>query len=155
MTDMKIQDGFGLVTTQRSLPMALLRAREKVMARFRPLLIQYDVTEQQWRVLRLIQETDELDASQIADKAFILAPSLSRIIKTLEAKGLISVRKDPVDGRRALIGMTAAGHAFVAEVAPESARIYDLIEARVGRDRIKTLLDEVDALVAALSEDKA
>jgi len=134
--------------------MALLRAREKVMARFRPLLMRYDVTEQQWRVLRLIHEAGELDASQISEKAVILAPSLSRIIRTLEAKGFVAVNKDPADGRRALVGMTDAGHAFVAEIAPQSAQIYDLIATRVGSERINMILDEVDALVAALSGDR-
>ncbi|MGM3243097.1 hypothetical protein ACS2VP_27140, partial [Bacillus cereus group sp. Bc237] len=36
----------------RSLPMALLRSRESVMVRFRPMLRAHGLTEQQWRVLR-------------------------------------------------------------------------------------------------------
>ena len=40
----------------RSLPMALLRAREAVMARFRPLFRLHGVTEQQWRVLRALRD---------------------------------------------------------------------------------------------------
>ena len=42
--------------TRRSLPMALLRARETVMARFRPMLAENDINEQQWRVLRVLDQ---------------------------------------------------------------------------------------------------
>jgi len=34
---------------QKNLPMALLKARESVMAHFRPILREHDITEQQWR----------------------------------------------------------------------------------------------------------
>ncbi|MGH7006661.1 MAG: hypothetical protein ACREIP_22160, partial [Alphaproteobacteria bacterium] len=40
---------FPMRAFSRSLPMQLLRAREAVMQRFRPMLHQHGVTEQQWR----------------------------------------------------------------------------------------------------------
>ena len=76
-----VKDGFELSKTRRTLPMALLRAREAVMERFRPLLLAHGVTEQQWRVLRVLKEAEETDASDLADAASILAPSLSRTIR--------------------------------------------------------------------------
>lgn len=69
--------------TRRSVPIALLRAREAVMSHFRPMLAQHDITEQQWRVIRILAETDIVDASEMAERAFILAPSLTRIIARL------------------------------------------------------------------------
>lgn len=145
--------GAGLSETRRTLPMALLRAREVLMERFRPMLHAHDVTEQQWRVLRFLDEADTMDASELAKGASILAPSLSRILKALEARGLIAVCKDPTDGRRTLINLTADGEAFIRKVAPESAAIYAEIEARVGRDRINALLDDVDSFIVRLSTE--
>ena len=52
----------------RSLPMALLRAREAVMSRFRPLLHAHGVTEQQWRVIRALVEADGLDVSAVSHR---------------------------------------------------------------------------------------
>ena len=95
--------------TSRTLPIALLRAREAVMEHFRPMLQKHGITEQQWRVLRVIREAGETDASELARNACILAPSLSRILKTLEAADLITLRKDPADGRRALMTASLAG----------------------------------------------
>ena len=58
-----------------SLPMLLLKARESVMDRFRPVLRRFDLTEQQWRVIRALAEVDERDASELAAESYILAPS--------------------------------------------------------------------------------
>ena len=148
-----IIDGFELSTTRRTLPMALLRARELVMERFRPVLQEHGVTEQQWRVLRVLQEADEVDASELAEGACILAPSLTRILKALEGRGFIAIGKDPEDRRRALIRLTRAGDAFIREIAPSSASIYTDLEARIGRAEIEGLLDQLERLVEVLSRD--
>ena len=152
MTQIKDQDGFRLATTRRTLPIALLRAREALMEQFRPLLLAHGVTEQQWRVMRVLHEAGELDASELATAACILAPSLSRMIKKLEANSYIRAVKDPKDGRRTLISLTEDGDAFIRNVAPQSAQIYAEIEAKVGPDRINTLLDEIESLIAAMSK---
>ena len=131
--------------------MALLRAREVVMDRFRPMLHRHDVTEQQWRVLRVLNEAEAMDATDLAEGASILAPSLSRILKALEARELIEMRKDSRDGRRTLVSLSGAGAALLARVAPESAEIYAEIETALGADRIETLLDELERLTTHLS----
>ncbi|MGO4834713.1 homoprotocatechuate degradation operon regulator HpaR, partial [Rhizobiaceae sp. 2RAB30] len=94
--------------TRRSLPIALLRAREAVMGRFRPMLAAHDVTEQQWRVIRVLGETSPLDATEVADRACVLAPSLTRIIKALEDRALITRERDANDGRRAMLAIAPA-----------------------------------------------
>ena len=130
--------------------MVLLRAREAVMEEFRPMLLRKGITEQQWRVLRVIREGGEIDASELARNASILAPSLSRIIKTLEGNGMISTRRDPNDGRRALIRLTDRAEAFINEVAPESAAIYAELEKRIGKTAIADVMHSLDALLTAL-----
>ncbi|MBM0582127.1 homoprotocatechuate degradation operon regulator HpaR [Brucella melitensis] len=134
--------------TRRSMPIALLRAREAVMSHFRPMLAQHDITEQQWRVIRILAETDIVDASEMAERAFILAPSLTRIIRSLEERGIITKTRDENDGRRVLLQITPAGLAIIKEVAPESRLIYQMIEERFGRERIDQLLDMLDDLAA-------
>ena len=79
------------------------------MVRFRPILHARDVTEQQWRVLRVLGEESPLDASEVADRACVLAPSLTRIIKALEERALISRQRDSGDGRRISLAIAPAG----------------------------------------------
>jgi homoprotocatechuate degradation regulator HpaR len=127
--------------TRRALPIALLRAREAVVARFRPVLAARDVTEQQWRVIRVLAEDSPLDASEVANRACVLAPSLTRIIKALEDRRLITRERDPGDGRRISLSITPTGLAMIREVTPETCAIYAEIEARYGREHIERLLD--------------
>ncbi len=69
----------------RSLPMSLLRAREAVMRQFRPSLRSHGLTEQQWRILRALAAVDTIEVTELARMAFLLGPSLSRILRDLEA----------------------------------------------------------------------
>ncbi|OJU70790.1 MAG: homoprotocatechuate degradation operon regulator, HpaR [Rhizobiales bacterium 63-7] len=140
------QDALLPRNTRRSLPIALLRAREAVMTHFRPMLAEHDITEQQWRVIRILAEAGTVDASDMADRAFILAPSLTRIIRSLEERGIITKAKDDNDGRRVLLRITPAGLAIIDEVAPESRLIYETLEKRFGGERIDQLLDMLDEL---------
>ncbi|MDG3578943.1 homoprotocatechuate degradation operon regulator HpaR [Rhizobium sp. YJ-22] len=142
------QDALLPRNTRRSLPIALLRAREAVMTHFRPMLAEHDITEQQWRVIRILAEAGTVDASDMADRAFILAPSLTRIIRSLEERGIITKAKDDNDGRRVLLRITPAGLAIIDEVAPESRLIYETLEKRFGGERIDQLLDMLDELAS-------
>lgn len=149
MQQVKTEDGLQLSRTRRTLPMALLKARELVMEEFRPLLRSYGVTEQQWRVLRVLREAGSIDASHLAN---ILSPSLSRILKTMANEGYIDVQKDKSDGRRLLIRLTQKGRDVLREVAPSSANVYSCLEARLGRDRIERLLNDLDWVIEVLSQ---
>lgn len=122
------------------------------MAGFRPILARHGVTEQQWRVLRVLSEVGEsIDASNLASRAFILPPSLTRIIRVLDDRGLVKASRDRIDGRRTLIGITEAGTDLIREVAPESREIYSELEKRYGGDKIDVLLDMLDDLTLKLS----
>ncbi|MBA8853471.1 homoprotocatechuate degradation regulator HpaR [Ochrobactrum intermedium] len=138
--------------TSRALPMALLRGREIIMSRFRPMLALHDVSEQQWRVLRVLNEVRFLDASEVANRATILAPSLTRIIKTLEGRGLIQSGKFDKDGRRVLLSITPAGTELIQKILPQSLEIYKEIDARFGSDKIEQLLNLLEDL-EKISED--
>lgn len=136
--------------TRQSLPIMLLRAREAVMARYRPMLRGIGVTEQQWRVLRVLKESGEVDVSTLAERASILGPSLTRILKTLREEGYLHVRQDSDDRRRNLASLTDAGDALVIGAADDSADVYAEISAEFGYERTQALIRELDALMATL-----
>jgi homoprotocatechuate degradation regulator HpaR len=127
--------------------MALLRAREVVMARFRPMLARHDVTEQQWRVLRVLSEAGPLEATELAERANVLAPSLTRMLKALEERRFITRHKVKGDGRRAMLAIAAAGAALLEELSPERRAIYRRIEDRYGQEKLTRLLDLLEELI--------
>lgn len=121
--------------------MALLTAREAVMSHFRPLLDRHGVNEQQWRVVRVLAESGQMTASDVAEKANILAPSLTRMIRSMTERGLIVKSEDENDGRRVLLAIAPAGQDLLRKVTPDSLRIYADLEARFGRERVELLVD--------------
>lgn len=122
-----------------SLPMSLMRAREAVMRHFRMSLREHHVTEQQWRVIRAISSAGELDVNELVRQTFLLGPSLSRILRTLEASGHISRRTDEEDQRRSVLSLTAKGHELIREHTPQSAQIYQRITEAYGEERLQLL----------------
>ena len=140
-------------STRRSLPMALLRAREVIMAHFRPMLARHDITEQQWRVLRVLAEAGPLEATELANRASILPPSLTRIIKAMEERQFITRNRVKDDGRRALLAISPPGLALIEDLSPERAAIYEAIEQRYGAEQQEHLLDLLESLIQSESTE--
>jgi homoprotocatechuate degradation regulator HpaR len=136
----------------RSLPMSLLRAREAVMRQFRPALRRHDLTEQQWRILRALAAIDAIEVTELARVAFLLGPSLSRILRDLEARHLIERKVAKADLRRGLVSISAKGVRLMETVAPSSEAIYAAITRRYGARKLRELQDMLHALERSLSE---
>jgi homoprotocatechuate degradation regulator HpaR len=136
----------------RSLPMSLLRAREAVMRLFRPSLRSYGLTEQQWRILRALASIDAIEVTELARVAFLLGPSLSRILRDLEARHLIERRTAKADLRRGVVSISAKGLKLIEAVAPSSEAIYDAMTKRYGARKLAELQDMLHALEGSLSE---
>jgi len=126
---------------RHSLPMELLRAREAAMSQFRPLLRAHGLTEQQWRVIRVLAEHDGIDAGEVASRSFLLAPSLTRILQYLEKEGLVRRTANRKDQRRSVLTLTGKGRRIFDSVGPDSERRYAQIEAAFGKERLEQLYD--------------
>lgn len=130
-----------LPSTSRSLPISLIRAREGVMAPIRDMLSESGITEQQWRVLRVLAEHGALDATTLADRASLLIPSLTRISQTMQARGLITQTRNENDRRRQTIAITEAGQKIIDENTGNAARIVEGFKATMGAAKYEQLLD--------------
>jgi len=127
--------------TDRALPLALLRARETVMSPIRRVLKAHDVTDQQWRVLRVLHENGVMDAKELAKSACVLAPSLTRIIKHLEQNNMLTRCADGKDGRRVLLDILPSGAELIESVTPEVQVIYQGLNDKYGAQKMSDLLD--------------
>ena len=136
---------------EHSLPMELLKAREAAMAKFRPMLRSHGLTEQQWRVIRALADYDRIDAGELARRSFLLAPSLTRILQYLEGEKLVRRSSDASDQRRSVLSLTGKGRKLFDEVAPDSASLYDEIEAAFGAERLALLYELLEQFHETLS----
>ena len=130
-----------LPPTSRSLPIALIRAREGVMAPIRDMLAETGITEQQWRVLRVLVEYGPQDASTLADRSCLLFPSLTRIAHTMRSKGLITQTQDEVDRRRQMITITEAGQRIIDDNVDQAVQIVEGFKKALGETKYEQLLD--------------
>jgi homoprotocatechuate degradation regulator HpaR len=142
----------GLRDFSQSLPMALLRTRESVMRHFRPMLRHFDLTEQQWRVLRALCEVTRIEVTQLARATCILGPSLSRILRDLDARGLIARQPSETDLRFGLVSISPAGAALVAGIGVQSEAIYADMAGRCDPGRLAQLMDLLRAIDSELGD---
>lgn len=132
ISDSKAAAKLKLPDFSHSLPMLLLRSREAVMRYFRPSLLEHGVTEQQWRVLRALSSVDEMEVMMLADATYLLAPSMSRILKDLQKRGLLTRRSDERDLRRNLVSISPKGTDLINTLSPRSEAAYTEIAERFG-----------------------
>ena len=138
--DYKKDNLANLLETNKSLTIALLRAREALMLSFRPMLAKHNFTEQQWRVLRVLGEKGPCDAGKLANEACILAPSLSRIINTLIDNQFIEKNLDNHDKRKIILNISDNGVETLEKIKPEYLSILKSIQKKYGEEKISALL---------------
>ena len=142
----------GLNDFSHTLPIRLLRARHAAINQFQPIYKKYNVTEQQWRVLRMVTSSRSLTAGELSQAIFISMPSLSRIMYSLENRNLIRRRADKDDLRKTIVSATAAGQTMVGEAATWSYTRYRDIAQWFGKKRLKELQILLDDLVQILEQ---
>lgn len=132
----------------RNLPRLLLQAREAVMAHTRPSLREHDLSDQQWRVLRVLGEHGAVETGRVAREAFILGPSLTGVLARMERDGLITRSRDPEDQRCTVIEATAHGRKLVKRLSTSIEAHYKWMEETLGKDKLEQLYGLLDELIA-------
>ena len=136
-----------------SLTIALLRARETVTAQFRDHVGAAGLTLPQWRVIRALAVETPLDTTTLAKRCVILAPSLSRIIKTLSDRGLIE-QVPSRDKRQRVVRLSKDGETLFTDMWAESKSRYAAIEAAFGQDELRDLVKTLNRLRAVLDNNE-
>ncbi|WJD72290.1 homoprotocatechuate degradation operon regulator HpaR [Pseudomonas asiatica] len=131
---------------RQSLTLTLLQARESAMRFFRPQLNLHNLTEQQWRVIRLLSQHGELESHTLAHLACILKPSLSGVLLRLERDGMVLRRKMHEDQRRVLLSLTEQGVACFESMRVDMEKNYRLIQQQLGDEKLALLLGLLDDL---------
>ena len=130
---------------ERSLTVALLRARESTMRRFKKYADQEDLSLPQWRVLRALADGEPLDAGTLCQRCVILPPSLTRILRALSERGLIK-QVDCADARRHMVTLTEAGTTLFQKLVGASENTRREIDMAFGEEKMMLLLDMLNEL---------
>jgi homoprotocatechuate degradation regulator HpaR len=134
----------------RNIPLLLMQARERVIAYFRPVLNAHGITEQQWRIVRVLLEVPALEPRQIGELCAISSPSLAGVLERMEQAGYITRRRVEHDQRRVLVSLTPKSRGLAAEMAPVIDATYRRIEKLLGQDLSVQLYETLDFVLAQL-----
>ena len=131
---------------RQSLTLTLLQAREAAMGFFRPSLNQHGLTEQQWRVIRILSQHDELEINRLAELACILKPSMTGVLVRMEAAGMVERRKAEQDQRRVLVRLAEKGQVCFNSMSQSMEANYQRLQAGFGEEKLQTLLTLLNEL---------
>lgn len=137
--------------SERSIAIACTRGRQAVVSHFQSLLAEAQLSEQQWRVMRILEDFEPLSITELCEKSCIHKVSMTRIIRNLTERDLIHIRKNPNDQRSFDVGLTVAGRAFLDRTTPLANEISSKIIERLGQKKatqLMALLNELAQLRA-------
>lgn len=129
----------------QSLPMLLNATLDSIMPAYRDLFARHNLTEQQWRVLRVLWSEQGVTAADLSRQTLLSAPSLVGILDRLEGKQLIARVRSTTDRREVHIVTTAMGRELRNQIMPSVGSIHDDIRSRVSTQ-------EWDSMVATLAK---
>ena len=137
---------------RRNLPLLLLQARESVIANFRPILNAHGLTEQQWRILRVLLDAGPLEPREIVELCRISSPSLAGVLSRMDRLGWVLRERWPDDARRIRVSLSDSGRALAQRIAPMIEKTYGDIEAAIGADSMAGFYAKLDEMIDLLAK---
>ena len=133
------------VNAKTLLTLTLLQAREAAMSFFRPSLNQHGLTEQQWRVIRILrqQRDGELPVGQ---PGLHPAPEHDRRAGAPGARRHRPALEGAQDQRRVYVNLTEKGQQCFVSMSGDMEKNYQRIQERFGEEKLAQLLELLNEL---------
>lgn len=131
----------------RNLPQLFLQARERLMTHFRPMFHHFGLTEQQWRVMRALDEYGELEPWQLCEVCHFHSSSMAGILARMTEMKLIVRHPVPEDQRRLHIALSSKGDGLVQDMAPLIDKQYRHLEQALGVN-MEQMFDTLESFIA-------
>jgi MarR family transcriptional regulator, organic hydroperoxide resistance regulator len=135
------------------LPYLLNRAGTRIAVSFSERIRPFGASLQMWRVLAALRERDGRRMGDLSDTTSIEVSTLTRLVDTMEKKGLVARRRDGKDARAIVVQVTAAGRRLTERILPiaehyETAALEGFSAAEA--DKLKAALRRLYANMEAL-----
>jgi homoprotocatechuate degradation regulator HpaR len=129
----------------------LMRLRDLFMQRFRPHLLSHGLTEQKWRVVRALAQTESLSIKELGERCAIHPASLSRILPNLEKDRIIERNASRSDNRRVVVSLAPEGRFLFRRVAAGNDRVFEALVRDIGPARFDRAYRAIEDLIEVLS----
>ena len=94
---------------QKFLPYSLTNIAVQMSEQFSELYQQFDLTVPQWRVIANLAQYGQCSAKALCDMAQMDKSTVSRAVKSLLARELLTAKPDPIDKRANLLMLSKKG----------------------------------------------
>lgn len=133
-----------------TLPMLLNITLDGVMPVYRELFARNGLTEQQWRVLRVLWAEGPVTTTHLSRQTLLPAPSLVGILDRLQAKGLIARERRDTDRRKVHVAATDKGRTLHDRVMPDLTRVHDRVTGAVSGPEWQAMAATLARIEAAM-----
>ena len=135
------------------LPYLLNRAGARIATAFSDEVRPLGATLQMWRVLAALREQDGRRMGDLSETTSIEVSTLTRLVDSMEKKGLVARRRDAEDARAVLLHVTPAGRRLTQRILPIAERYekvalagFNAGEADILKAALRRLYANMDAL---------
>ncbi len=150
-----MEDNLAHRITHRNLPQQFLKARDSLMAHFRPILNHFGLSEQQWRILRALDEHAQLEPREMCELCQIHSSSMAGVLARMEEMELVARTRVAADQRRVLVRLAHKGDALIDQMAPLIEAQYSALEQVFGQHTLDALSTALTDFIAAQSKPVA
>jgi len=138
------------------LPYLLNRAGARIATAFGEEVRPLGATLQMWRVLAALRERDGRRMGDLSRTTSIEVSTLTRVVDTMEGKGLVVRRRAADDARAVMLHVTPAGRRLTQRIVPIAERYEQVALAGFGdaeAERLKEALRRLYANMDGLRGD--
>jgi DNA-binding MarR family transcriptional regulator len=121
--------------------LALWRTYDRLRALEDELFAGFDLTAQQYNLLRLLRAAHEpIPTLAVAERLVSRAPDITRMLDRLEKDGFISRVRSTSDRRTVLVALTARGRALLERIATPLRACHERQLGHLSANELKSLI---------------
>ena len=132
---------------KKSLPMMLHRTLDAVIPRYRAVFKEHGVSEQQWRILRVLWEVKTCNTAELAAATLLPSPSLVGIIDRMIKKELVVRERSSKDRRIVHISLTETGLELQQQLMPQIDDLYKTMMSQCDEDAWQTMMTTLQTII--------
>ncbi|MBO6065811.1 MAG: MarR family transcriptional regulator [Lachnospiraceae bacterium] len=114
---------YDCIRLENQLCFPLYVCSKEIVRRYKPFLDEIGITYTQYIAMMVLWERESVTVSQLGECLYLDSGTLTPVLKTLEAKGLVSRRRSETDERSVIVGITEAGKALKENAITIPARM--------------------------------
>ncbi|MFH5779177.1 MarR family winged helix-turn-helix transcriptional regulator [Heyndrickxia oleronia] len=125
---------------------ASVRTSRKISRLLNHYLKPYQITSEQWSVLRTLKESDHISQKELSEKADKDQATLTKILDLLEKNDFVKRVANPKDRRSFLITITEKGTGLAEELYPYIEGIFSKVIDGINKESLETYFNVLHSI---------